>query len=188
MLNKLSKESKMQVLENFYGLDYIFFNKPLQEVDYCCPALAEEYVNLKGAMMSVFIEMLKVMEHTPDPTTEKLTVAEIRENASINADKSRFASSKLMQTEAAKNSIKDSLIENLALEDAEEEINPQEFIEFEIKTKSYALAVDNLMLAQPLFEASDVKAMLGFEGSLLEDSYKILRDGLCECALIIIED
>lgn len=189
MLNKLSKESKIQVLENFYGLDYIFFNKPLKELDYCCPALAEEYVNLKGALMSIFIEMLKVMEHQPDPIDEKLSVATIRENAAASADKSKFAASKLMQTEAARTSIKDSLIESLATEtDPSDEINPQEFVEFQIKTKSYSLAVDNLMLAKPLSEAQDVKAMLGFEGKLLEDSYKILRDGLCECALIIIDE
>jgi hypothetical protein len=187
MLNKLTKESKMQVLENFYGLDYVFFNKPLKELDYCCPALAEEYVNLKGALMSVFVEMLKVMEHTPEAVAEKVDVAKIREKASINADNSKFASSKLMQTEAARKSIKDSLIENLALEEDEDEISPQEFIEFQIQAKSYALAIDNLMLAKPLSEAKDVNAMVGFEGKLLEDSYKILRDGLCECALIIIE-
>lgn len=188
MLNTLSKESKMQVLENFYGLDYIFFNKPIKELDYCCPALAEEYVNLKGALMSVFIEMLKVMEHEPDVITERVTVDKIREQASVSADKSRFASSKLMQTEAAKASIKDSLIESMATGGGEDEIDPKEFIQFEIQTKSYALAVDNLMLAKPLSEAKDVKAMLSFEGNLLEDSYKILRDGLCECALIILDE
>ena len=188
MLNKLSKESKVQVLENFYGLDYIFFNKPLKELDYCCPALAEEYVNLKGALMSVFVEMLKVMEHSPESSDDKLTVAQIRENASASAERARFASSKLLQTEAARQSIKDSLIESLAVEESEDEVSPQEFIEFQIQTKSYALAVDNLMLAKPLSEAKDVKSMVGFEGKLLEDSYKILRDGLCECALIIIED
>lgn len=189
MLNTLSKESKLQVLENFYGLDYIFFGQPLKEMDYCCPALAEEYVNLKGAMMSIFIEMLKLMEHQPQELTEKMSIAQIRERASQSADNSKFASSKLMQTEAAKASIKDSLIETLALEsDDDDEIEPSAFIEFQIKTKSYALAVDNLMLAKPLSEAKEVKAMLGFEGKLLEDSYKILRDGLCECALIIIED
>jgi len=186
MLNKLSKESKMQVLENFYGLDYIFFNKPLKELDYCCPALAEEYVNLKGALLSVFVEMLKLMEHNPDFIEETVSVAQIRENASESADRSRFAASKLMQTEAAKNSIKDSLMESMAMED--EEIDPKHFVEFQIQSKSYALAVDNLMLAKPLSEANDVKAMIGFEGKLLEDSYKILRDGLCECALIILED
>ncbi len=186
MLTKLTKESKMQVLENFYGLDYIFFNKPIKELDYCCPALAEEYVNLKGAMMSVFIEMLKVMEHDAPEIDQALNVAAIRENASKSADKSRFAASKLMQTEAARTSIKDSLIESMAMED-ENEIDPKEFVEFQIKTKSFALAVDNLMLAKPLAEAKDVNAMLSFEGKLLEDSYKILRDGLCECALIIIE-
>ena len=188
MLNKLSKESKLQVLENFYGLDYIFFNKPLKELDYCCPALAEEYVNLKGAMMSIFVEMLKLMEHQPAEISEKVSIAQIRENASKSADNSRFASSKLMQTEAAKASIKDSLIETLALEENEDEVEPSAFIEFQIQAKSYALAVDNLMLAKPLSEAKNVKAMLDFEGKLLEDSYKILRDGLCECAMIIIED
>lgn len=186
MLKKLSKESKMQVLENFYGLDYVFFNKPLKELDYCCPALAEEYVNLKGALLSVFVEMLKLMEHNPAPIQETLSVAQIRENASMNADRSKFAASKLMQTEAARNSIKNSLMESMAMED--EEIDPKNFVEFQIQTKSYALAVDNLILARPLSEAKDVKAMVGFEGKLLEDSYKILRDGLCECALIIIED
>lgn len=188
MLNTLSKESKLQVLENFYGLDYIFYGVPLKELDYCCPALAEEYVNLKGAMMSIFIEMLKLMDHKPDAISEKVSIKQVRENASKSADNSKFASSKLMQTEAAKASIKDSLIESLAVEDGEDEIDPTAFIEFQIQTKSYALAVDNLMLAKPLSEASDVKAMLTFEGKLLEDSYKILRDGLCECALIIIED
>ncbi len=187
MLNKLSKESKMQILENFYGLDYVFFNKPLKELDYCCPALAEEYVNLKGALMSVFIEMLKLMEHQPPLQEDKVTVAKVRENASRSADRSRFAASKLMQTEAAKESIKDSLIESMAME-TEEEVDPKVFIEFQIQTKSYALAVDNLMLAKPLSEAKDVQAMLDFEGKLLEDSYKILRDGLCECALIILDD
>lgn len=188
MLNKISKESKVQVLENFYGLDYVFFNKPLKELDYCCPALAEEYVNLKGALLSVFVEMLKVMEHAPEEIDGKLSVQQIRENASKSADTAKFASSKLMQTEAARESIKDSLIESIALEESDDEINPQEFIEFQIQTKSYALAVDNLMLAKPLSEANDVNAMVGFEGKLLEDSYKILRDGLCECALIILED
>lgn len=180
----------MQVLENFYGLDYVFFNKPLKELDYCCPALAEEYVNLKGALMSIFVEMLKLMEHDPEPTEEKLDVAKIRENASFSADRSRFAASKLMQTKAAMDSIKDSLIESIAItesEEGEEKIEPREFVEFQIKTKSFALAVDNLLLAKPLSEANDVKAMIGFEGKLLEDSYKILRDGLCECALIIME-
>jgi len=188
MLKQLSKESKITVLENFYGVDYIFFNKPLKELDYCCPALAEEYVNLKGAMMSIFIEMLKLMDHSPEALVEKIDLSTIRQNASVKADNSKFAASKLMQTEAAKENIKNSLIENLATDgEKEEDINPSEFIEFQIQTKSYALAVDNLMLAKPLSESRDVKAMIGFEGKLLEDSYKILRDGLCECAMIILD-
>ena len=50
----LSKESKIKILENFYGLDYVFFGKPVKEIQTCCAALVEDYVSVKGALMSVF--------------------------------------------------------------------------------------------------------------------------------------
>jgi len=45
----LSTESKIRVLENFYALDYVFFGKPVQEVEFCCPLVKEEYLSVKGA-------------------------------------------------------------------------------------------------------------------------------------------
>ena len=59
----LSKESKIRVLENFYAIDYIFFGKPLKKVTSCCPLIKEDYLSIKGALMSVFIEMAKMVEH-----------------------------------------------------------------------------------------------------------------------------
>ncbi len=53
----LQKESKIRVLENFYGLDYVFFGKPVQKMQGCCEALAEDYMTIKGAFMSLMIEM-----------------------------------------------------------------------------------------------------------------------------------
>ena len=53
----LSKESKIRVLENFYGVDYVFFGKPVGKIDSCCPIIKEEYVSIKGALLSVFVEL-----------------------------------------------------------------------------------------------------------------------------------
>ena len=65
----LLKESKIRVLENFYGLDYVFFGKPLTRVESCCPLIKEDYLSVKGALLSVFVEMLKLVDHQP-PTVE----------------------------------------------------------------------------------------------------------------------
>ena len=54
---KLKKESKIRVLENFYSLDYVLFGKPVSKVDICCPVFVEEYLSIKGALMSLVIEM-----------------------------------------------------------------------------------------------------------------------------------
>lgn len=31
------KESKVRLLENYYGLDFVAFGKPVKKVNVCCP-------------------------------------------------------------------------------------------------------------------------------------------------------
>ena len=68
----LLKESKIRILENFYALDYIFFGKPVKKMNACCAALVEDYLAIKGALSSVIIEMLKLIQHSPEKLTEKV--------------------------------------------------------------------------------------------------------------------
>ena len=61
-------------------------------------------------------------------------------------------------------------------------------VEEKIREKAYRLAIDNLLVARALTEAKNIKSMNEWTGKIIEDSYKILRDNLCETAMMILYD
>lgn len=184
-IKMLSKESKIRVLENFYAVDYVFFGKPVAKVPNCCPIVKEEYVSIKGALMSVFIEMLRLMEHTPETIEEKVNSKRLTEMAKIAAKNSRYASQKIVTTEAARKDIKAELKQVIS-EDKGADIT--RVVEQKIREKAFRLAIDNLLVARALNEAENLQAMNEWTGKIVEDSYKILRDNLCETAMMILDD
>jgi len=181
----LSKESKIRVLENFYGIDYVFFGKPVKKVNNCCPVVKEEYISIKGALMSVFVEMLRLMEHSPKPLAEKVGKGQLLEMAKYSAKSARNAAQKIVTTEAARRDIKADLKEALK-ENANLDLT--QLVETKIREKAFRLAVDNLLIARALVEAKNVNNMNEWTGKIAEDSYKILRDSLCETAMMILYD
>jgi len=181
----LSKESKIRVLENFYGIDYVFFGKPVGNMDSCCPVVKEEYVSIKGALMSVYVEMLRLMDHSPQPIEEKVNSVSLSNMAKTSAANARFASQKIVTTEAARKDIKASLKDALT-ENKNADVN--KLVEAKIREKAYRLAIDNLLVARSLTEAKNLKAMDEWTGKIVEDSYKILRDNMCETAMILLYD
>ena len=181
----LSKESKINVLENFYSLDYIFYGKKLAKVQNCCPLIKEEYLAIKGALMSVHIEMLKHMKHSPKPLSEKLSMKHLGKIAVENAKAARFAASKVVTTEQARKDIKDDL--KYALKE-NSNLDVGALVEAKIREKAFRLAVDNLLIARPLAESKSVKSLNDWTGRILEDSYKVLRDNLCETAMMILDN
>jgi len=181
----LSKESKIRVLENFYGVDYVFYGKPVGKVNNCCPIVKEEYVSIKGALMSVFVEMLRLMEHSPKPIEEKISSRVLTALAKESARRSRFASQKIVTTEAARTDIKVELKEALS-QNSKADVN--KLVEEKIREKAYRLAIDNLLVARALAESKNLKSMNEWTGKIIEDSYKILRDNLCETAMMILYD
>lgn len=181
----LSKESKIRVLENFYGIDYVFFGKPVAKINNCCPIVKEEYVSIKGALMSVFVEMLRLMDHTPQTIEEKVDSKALRKMAIESAAKSRYASQKIVTTEKARQDIKSELKEALT---ENKKADVSKLVETKIREKAFRLAVDNLLIARALSEAKNLEAMNEWTGKIVEDSYKILRDNLCETAMMILYD
>jgi len=181
----LSKESKIKVLEGFYGLDYIFFGKELTSVVNCCPVVKEEFVSIKGALLSVYIEMLKLMKHSPETLEEKIDSKNLKANSKQIAREAREASSAVVQTEQSRNDIKAALKEAMA---NDKNVNINQIIESRIREKAFRLAVDNMLVARALTEAQDLEALNDWSGKIVEDSYKILRDSLCETAMLILDD
>jgi hypothetical protein len=180
----LSKESKIRVLENFYGLDYVFFGKPLKEVDSCCPLIKEDYLSVKGALLSVFVEMLKLIEHSPKPLEEQVQTPQLLWIAREAAKSSREAAQRVVTTEKARQDIKMQLRETV---EKGQQVDIPKLVETAIREKAFSLAVDNLLVARVLSESQNVNALNTFEGRIVEDSYKVLRDNLCETANLILD-
>jgi len=181
----LSKESKIRVLENFYALDYVFFGKPLAEVESCCPLIKEDYLSIKGALLSVFIEMLKFVEHRPPILEYQVRTPELKMMARESAKSAREASQRIVTTEKARQDIKSELREMI---EEGESVDIPALVENAIREKAFRLAVDNLLVARILSESDNMNALNEFEGKIIEDSYKILRDNLCETASLILEN
>jgi hypothetical protein len=181
----LSKESKINVLENFYSLDYIFFGKRVAKVQSCCPLIREEYLAIKGALMSVHIEMLKHMKHSPKPLSERINMKKLTSIALENAKAARYAAEKVVVTERARKDIKNEIKNALS---EQKNLDVSTLIESKIREKAFRLAVDNLLMARPLAEATSVKSLNDWTGRVLEDSYKVLRDNLCETAMMILDN
>lgn len=181
----LSKESKIRVLENFYALDYVLFGKPVKDVEFCCPLVKEEYVSIKGALMSVFVEMLKLVDHKPQVVKEKLNSKAIMKNARSSAKVARENSEKIVSSAKARSNIKAMLKEELH---KDPKVNVSNLVEKAIRSKAFSLAIDNLLVARSLVESKDLKGLSRWEGQIIEDSYKILRDNLVEAAYMILYD
>jgi len=184
---KLSKESKIRILENFYALDYVFFGKPVTESTVCCPFFIQEYMSVKGAILSVMIEMFKLLEHSPAVITEKVDTSKLKRMAIERAKVARANCKKLVVTEKGKEDVKNMVKEALN-ESKGSDVKIEEVVQRKIREKSYSLAVDNLLIATTLSESSAYSRMNEWEGKILEDAYKILRDQLVECAINIIEN
>ncbi len=180
---KLSKETKIRVLENFYALDYIFFGKPLKENNTCCPLIAEEYLTSKGALMSVFVEMLKSIEHSPKTITE-MSKDDLIKNARKSAKIARENSVKILSSDKGRSFIKESLKQELK---DSPDANIAEESKLKIQESAYRFSVDNLLIARTLNESKSVNKLNSWEGQLVEDAYKLLRDSLVESAMAIIE-
>ena len=181
----LLKESKIRVLENFYGIDYALFGKALKEVENCCPIIKEEYISVKGALLSVYVEMLKLMGHQPENVSEKINSKNLRTMAKESAKNARHASQKVVTTEQARADIKAELKEALHVD---KDADVAKLVESKIREKAFRLAVDNILVARSLQEATSLDEMNQWTGKIVEDSYKILRDNLCELAMMILND
>jgi hypothetical protein len=180
----LSKESKIRVLENFYSLDYVFFGKPVSQVDMCCPLVKEEYLSVKGALMSVYVEILKLVQHAPEAIEEKVNSKILMGLARKSAKIARENAQKIVTTPKARANIKETLKEALK---EDKKVDVSKVVENTIRSKAFSLAVDNLLIARSIKESKAVKSLNEWEGQIVEDSYKILRDNLVEAARMVLE-
>lgn len=180
----LTKESKMRILENFYAIDYTLFGKPVTKIETCCPATINEYVTVKGALLSVMIEMNKLVDHIPNEISNKnITSKDLKYMARESARLARENAKLLVSTDKGKEDIKRELRESLF--ENEDGSSVEDLVQEKIRTKTFGLALDNLLVARTINESLSHNNLNEVEGVILEDAYKVLRDSLVELAIFI---
>lgn len=179
----LTPESKIRVLENFHSIDYVIFGKPVNKFKKNHSDLVNEFTNTKGALLSIVIEMYKLIDHAPKVINEKINTSSLISRAKKSAVIAREHCQQLVSTDKSRNEIKNELRESL-INDPDSDIT--ELVSEQIRKKSFSLAVDNLLVARTLNESLDFKKLVTWEGKIIEDAYKILRNSLIENALDII--
>jgi len=180
----LQKESKIRVLENFYGLDYVFFGKPVHKMQGCCESLVEDYMTIKGAFMSLMIEMYEMIDHQPNPLTEKITKKDLRRLARESAKVARENAKRLVESPQGRANVKLALKESL---EENSDLNIEDEVIETIRKTAFGLSVDNLLIGRSLGESKSVAKLNEWDGQIVEDAYKVLRDNMVESALFILE-
>ena len=184
---RLKKESKIRVLENFYSLDYVLFGKPVSKVDICCPVFVEEYLSVKGAMMSLVIEMYKLVKHSPAALTESVRTKDLMSMARESAIIARENCKKLVTSKKGRSNVKAELRESLSQMKGNK-VDIEKLVQEKIRIKAFSLAVDNLLIGRAITESKKFNKLDSWDGRIIEDAYKVLRDNLVECAMNIVEN
>lgn len=185
----LTKESKIRVIESFFSIDYTFFGKRINEFDTSCPVCEEyvkEYVSSKGALMSVVKEIFELLNHSPEKV-DKISESEMLINAKKSAKMVRINSANIVRGEKGRDFIKESIKVKVKSGEVKEDDIP-ELVESEIKRKAFSVSLDNMLIARTISESDteNVKKMDGWNGRILEDAYKILRDDLVDAAIDVL--
>lgn len=184
---KLTKEAKIKLLENFYGLDHIFFGKPIKKVEVCCPVLVTEYLSVKGALLSTLIEIYRLVEYSPKEMKQKVNTEQLIKKSSKIAEWCKSTAKSLISRKRMRNHIKEQVIKEIE-NDPSKKKDIEKITEARIKEKALSLAVDNMLIARTLVESKQFKKLNKWKGRVLEDAYKILRDNLVECVISITEN
>jgi hypothetical protein len=143
----------------------------------------EEYLSIKGALLSVFVEMLKLVGHSPKTIEEQIDSKTLLKVARNSAKIARENAQRIVSTPKSRANIKEAL--KIKLKE-EKDLDISLAIESQIRQKAFSLAVDNLLLARVVSESEEFDKLNEWEGTIVEDLYKILRDNLIEAAYDII--
>lgn len=183
----LSKTSKSRIIEAFYGLDYLYFGKPVQEVDYCCPIMVEDYLSTKGVLLSTLIEIFRLIEPKKNALIESKDISgsDILKLAKAASKIARENAMVIIKDKRAVKDIRESLEESLKSASSKEK-EVDKIVESVIRQKAFSLATDSYLLARNLVESKQGSKLNEWTGKITGEAYKILRDKLVETAEAIL--
>jgi hypothetical protein len=170
----MSKSTKTQVLTNWFGLDYILFRKPASEA--LKGDQLSQYLTTKGALLSNLFEIYHKMGHSPKMNFK--TVKEMDDHAKTAAESAKKRSLQYLKEDSVVSLVKKEIKSIGLLEGLTEE----QVAKYVIKKRRDSVAIDSLVL-ESIIKGKGPKPLKDWQGKVLVDAHKALRDSLVEIAL-----
>lgn len=170
----LSGKDKFNLLSKFKAVDYICFGEPFSEIarsENINKEFLSSYVTTKGAITSVAIEMTKLSQ--PKSTDGTFDESNVVTEAKKIAASSIAASVQVMKTSKARDYIKEQVLANNDKSENVEKLIDQKMVE-----SALSFAIDSLFIGSMLTEATTLDKINGWEGLVVENTYKVLRNDL----------
>jgi len=170
----MSKSMKSEVLKHWFGIDTILFDQ--KATDSLSEEDASRYLTTKGSLLSNLFEIYKKIGFDPDTKFE--TVAAMVKESFELADVSKKRARELLESESVTKMVKEEIKDIGSVECLTE----RQVARYVILKRRNAVAIDSMLLESALTE--DQKKMLDdWQGKVLIDAHKTLRDNLIEISL-----
>jgi len=170
----MSKSRKSEVLKHWFGIDSILFGQKATN------NLSEEnvpkYLTTKGSLLSNLFEIYKKIKFEPD--TKFDTVADMVKESLELAEVSKKRATELLESESVTKMVREEIKDIGSVESLTE----RQVARYVILKRRNAVAIDSMILESALSE--EQKELLNdWQGKVLVDAHKTLRDNLIEISL-----
>lgn len=170
----MSKSMKSEVLKHWFGIDSILFGKKATD------SLSEEdiskYLTTKGSLLSNLFEIYKKINFKTDKKFE--TVKDMVKEAFELAEVSKKRARELLESESVTKLVREEIKDIGSVESLSE----KQVARYVILKRRNAVAMDSMMLENALTEEQK-KLLNDWQGKVLIDAHKTLRDNLIEISL-----
>ena len=167
-----------EILRDWYFIDSVLLNGHAKNVitedkDY------EEYISLKGALLSDLNEFYNYIDYTPQnkkiPNNDKL----LQESAVLTAKKSKKLSANMIERKDFKSSLKKQIVKEF-------NANPKQDVDTLsdriINERFLKMTMDNILIGIPVIECKNKEKTNDFKGGILEQAYLTVRNDMIQFA------
>lgn len=170
----MSKSTKSEVLKHWFGIDSILLGGPAKEV--LKEENFEQYLSTKGALLSNLYEIYQKIGYESEDTYG--TVKEMADASSELAKSSKERANKILENASVGKLVRDEIKEMGDVEG----LTGQQVARYVVLKRRNAIALDSMLL-ENIVEGESKKELADWQGRVLIDAHKTLRDSLIDISL-----
>lgn len=171
----MNKSRKVATLEHWFGIDNILFGKNAKEV-ITSTELYEKYLVNKGAFLSNLYEIYDKLNY--QPKREYSDINEMVKTGYKNSADALKNAKTILESSNIRKIVKQEIKETSILEDLDE----SDVARYVVRRRRNAVAIDAMVMEEALND-SNSKALTDWQGEILVNAHKTLRDYLIEISI-----